>query len=43
VTPADPLSWAAVITAIAGTTLAAAWRPAQQATRANPVELLRQE
>lgn len=43
VTPADPLSWAAVITAIAVTTLAAAWRPAQQATRANPVELLREE
>jgi putative ABC transport system permease protein len=43
VTPADPLSWAAVITAIAVTTLAAAWRPAQQATRANPVELLRDE
>lgn len=43
VTPADPLSWAAVVTAIAVTTLAAAWRPAQQATRANPVELLREE
>ena len=43
VTTADPMTWAIVLVAIAGTTLAAAWRPARQAARTDPVHLLREE
>ena len=43
VTTADPMTWAIVLVAIAGTTLAAAWRPARQAARTDPVQLLREE
>jgi predicted permease len=43
VSVADPLSWAAVVTTIGLTSLAASWRPARRAMRANPVTLLREE
>jgi ABC-type antimicrobial peptide transport system permease subunit len=43
VTAADPLTWVGVIGTIALTSLAAAWRPARQATRVDPVQLLREE
>jgi putative ABC transport system permease protein len=38
----DPISWAVVLAFIAMTTIAASWRPAQQATRADPASLLRE-
>jgi predicted permease len=43
VTASDPLTWAAVIGTIALTSLAAVWRPARQATRVDPVQLLRED
>ena len=43
VTIADPASWIAVLGTIALAALMAAWRPAHQAMRANPVTLLREE
>ena len=43
VTPADPVTWAAVLGAIAITSLGAAWRPALEAARIDPVRLLRDE
>jgi ABC-type lipoprotein release transport system permease subunit len=43
VTAADPVSWSAVIGAIAVTTMAAVWRPALRAGRVDPAALLRQE
>ena len=42
VTPGDPLTWVGVLSAIAATTMIAAWRPAQQAAGANPAGLLRE-
>jgi ABC-type antimicrobial peptide transport system permease subunit len=43
VTIADPPTWAAVLGTIALTSIAASWRPARQAMRADPVTLLREE
>jgi putative ABC transport system permease protein len=43
ITSADPVTWTAVIGLIALTSLAAAWRPARQAMRVDPVKLLREE
>jgi putative ABC transport system permease protein len=43
VTAADPTTWVAVIGTIGITTLSAAWRPAVQAMRVDPVKLLREE
>jgi predicted permease len=43
VTPVDPLTWTGVVGLLALTTVAAAWRPARQAARVDPVQLLRQE
>ena len=43
VTTSDPLTWLIVLVAIAGTTMLAAWRPARQAARADPVHLLRED
>ena len=43
VSPADPLSWAAVFGTLALTTILAAWRPGAQAARVDPAELLRTE
>jgi ABC-type antimicrobial peptide transport system permease subunit len=43
VTPADPLSWAAVFVSLGLTTIVAAWRPGLQAARVSPSELLRAE
>jgi predicted lysophospholipase L1 biosynthesis ABC-type transport system permease subunit len=43
VTGADPTTWVAVIGTIFVTTLAAAWRPALQAMRVDPLNLLREE
>jgi predicted permease len=43
VSGADPTTWVAVIGMIAITTLAAAWRPALQAMRVDPMRLLREE
>jgi ABC-type lipoprotein release transport system permease subunit len=39
----DVSSWAFVILALLATTLAASWRPAQQAMRADPAQLLRED
>ena len=39
----DPLSWAAVLALLMLTTVIAAWRPARQAMRVDPVLLLREE
>jgi predicted permease len=39
----DPLAWLAMLTAIVAVTLAASWRPARQAARVDPVQLLREE
>jgi predicted permease len=43
VSPADPVSWAAVCGSLAVAVLAASWRPAIQASRVSPSELLRAE
>jgi hypothetical protein len=43
VTATDPLTWTAVLGTIAITSLIAAWRPARQAMRVDPVRLLREE
>ena len=43
VSASDPLSWALVLSVLAATTVAAAWRPASTATRVSPVTLLRDE
>jgi putative ABC transport system permease protein len=43
VTGFDPLSWAAVLGVLAGTTLLAAWRPARSAARVDPIALLRED
>jgi putative ABC transport system permease protein len=43
VSAADPVTWLIVVSVISATTLAAAWRPARQAMRTNPVALLREE
>ena len=43
VTTADPVSWGAVLATIAVASLAAAWRPALEAMRVDPVRLLREE
>jgi hypothetical protein len=43
VTAADPLAWSAVIGTLGLIALAASWRPARQAGRADPVALLREE
>ena len=42
VSVADPMSWVVVLSSIAATTLAAAWRPARQAMRVDPASLLRE-
>jgi hypothetical protein len=43
VSPADPITWAAVFGSLALTTILAAWRPGAQAARVDPAELLRTE
>lgn len=43
VSMADPVTWTIVLGLLGFTTLAAAWRPARQATRADPALLLREE
>jgi putative ABC transport system permease protein len=43
VTPTDLPSWAAVCGALGAALLAGAWRPAAEATRVDPVALLREE
>jgi ABC-type antimicrobial peptide transport system permease subunit len=43
VTAADPVSWTGVLATIAIASLAAAWRPALEAARVDPVKLLREE
>ena len=43
VTTADPMTWIIVLVVIAGTTVLAAWRPAHQAARVDPVRLLRED
>jgi ABC-type lipoprotein release transport system permease subunit len=43
VTISDPLTWPLVLGVIALTTLAASWRPARQAMRVDPIQLLREE
>jgi putative ABC transport system permease protein len=43
VTVGDPVSWAFVIVTLGVTTLAASWRPARDAMRLDPVQLLREE
>jgi putative ABC transport system permease protein len=43
VTIADPFIWVVVLGLLGVTTIAAAWRPAAQATRTDPVMLLREE
>jgi predicted permease len=43
VTTTDPLSWAIVVSVLALTAIGASWRPAQQATRADPARLVREE
>ena len=43
VSPADPLSWAAVFLSLGLTTILAAWRPGAVAARVDPAELLRTE
>jgi putative ABC transport system permease protein len=40
---ADPLTWIVVVVSIALTTILAAWRPARQAMRVDPIALLREE
>lgn len=43
VTVSDPLSWVVVLCLLGLTTFAAAWRPAREAMRLDPVILLREE
>jgi putative ABC transport system permease protein len=43
VTNADPVTWSIVLGVIAVTTTAASWQPARQATRVDPVTLLRED
>jgi putative ABC transport system permease protein len=43
VTTTDPLAWGIVVATLAITSLAAAWRPARQAMRVDPVALLRED
>jgi predicted lysophospholipase L1 biosynthesis ABC-type transport system permease subunit len=43
VTASDPISWTMILGAITLTTLVAAWRPAHEAIRTDPVVLLREE
>jgi len=43
VSPADPLSWAAVLGSVGASVLLAAWRPCVHAARVSPSELLRTE
>jgi predicted permease len=43
VTVADPISWGMVIALLGATVLLACWRPAAQATSADPVMLLRED
>jgi ABC-type antimicrobial peptide transport system permease subunit len=43
VTPRDPLSWSIVLTVIALATAAASWVPAREASRLDPLVLLREE
>jgi putative ABC transport system permease protein len=43
VTITDRLTWAIVLGVLGVTTLTASWRPARQAMRADPVQLLREE
>jgi hypothetical protein len=43
VTITDPVSWALVLSLLSFTTIAASWRPPQQAMYADPVLLLREE
>jgi putative ABC transport system permease protein len=43
VTGLDPLTWITAVGLLSATTLGAAWRPARQALRINPVTLLRDE
>jgi hypothetical protein len=39
----DPVSWAVVLGALAGTTMLASWRPARTAVRVDPISLLRED
>jgi len=39
----DPLAWLAMAGIVSFTTLAASWRPSRQASRVDPVQLLREE
>jgi ABC-type antimicrobial peptide transport system permease subunit len=41
VSAADPVTWMTVVAVLAATTLLATWRPARQASRVDPVSLLR--
>lgn len=43
VSVADPASWLTVFALLGLTTMVAAWRPARQATRTDPMQLLREE
>jgi predicted permease len=43
VTPADPVTWLTVASVLMASTLLAAWRPARQAAKTDPVALLRDE
>jgi putative ABC transport system permease protein len=43
VTATDPLSWSVVLAALALASVAAAWRPALEAARVDPVTLLKEE
>jgi len=43
VTANDAVTWAVVLVVVAGTSLAASWRPARHAMRVDPVSLLREE
>jgi putative ABC transport system permease protein len=43
VSPADPITWAAVFGSVATAVLLAAWGPSRQAARVSPSELLRAE
>jgi predicted permease len=43
VTTADPMTWLIVLVVVAGTTMLASWRPARQAARTDPVQLLRED